>query len=222
MSSLNNTAKVKAVVHSVATLPRQILKWLQSLKLSKPVGRNPRREFSNGYVVAEILSKFYPQININQYDEGTSLEKKKVNWGRLKGVFARNNMVMIPEKLTEATIHCKPGAAEALIQLLHSFLTNKDSTTTLPEDCSFTDAEYQATLPHHARSTMSIAIKRNMRSSELISDPDKERQDAKTLIIMEGYNKMKKSVKKEDPGRYGRKLLDSTGNYRPFSSKLST
>ena len=40
----------------------QVLKWLQGLRLSMQTGKNARREFSNGVLVAEVLSLYEPQV----------------------------------------------------------------------------------------------------------------------------------------------------------------
>lgn len=49
-------------------LPREIINWLDSLDLAYSV-RNVRRDLANGFVVAEILSRYFPrEVNIYTYD----------------------------------------------------------------------------------------------------------------------------------------------------------
>ena len=42
-------------------LSRMQLKWLQSMQLERPL-RNARRDTSNGYIVAEILSRYPAKV----------------------------------------------------------------------------------------------------------------------------------------------------------------
>ena len=66
-------------------LPRDVMKWLQSMDLSVVCVRNVRRECSNGYVVAEIMSRYFPHnVSIHMFHNGTSLECKEKNWSVLK------------------------------------------------------------------------------------------------------------------------------------------
>lgn len=45
------------------------------------------RDFSNGYLVAEIFSWYFPQeIEMHSYDNGTSLPSRQGNWNQLQRV----------------------------------------------------------------------------------------------------------------------------------------
>jgi hypothetical protein len=64
---------------------------------------------------------------LNAFDPGVALQKKIVNWRQLQDLFVKRGMLMIPKRLIDATMHCKTGAAEALVQLVYSFLENTES-----------------------------------------------------------------------------------------------
>ncbi len=71
---------------TVAFLPREIIKWLDQLDLAYAV-RNVKRDINNGFIVAEILSRYYPtEVNIYSYYNDNNKEKKKDNWNRIASI----------------------------------------------------------------------------------------------------------------------------------------
>jgi hypothetical protein len=71
---------------SSSALPREILKWIGSLDLTYPV-KNPRRSLSNGYLVAEILSRYYPKdVPLHGLYTSTGVRSRKSNWGVISRV----------------------------------------------------------------------------------------------------------------------------------------
>uniref|UniRef100_A0A8C4VMR4 Spermatogenesis-associated protein 4 n=1 Tax=Gopherus evgoodei TaxID=1825980 RepID=A0A8C4VMR4_9SAUR len=165
-------------------LPRAVLRWLQSLDLSF-FPRNFRRDFSNGYLIAEIFSWYYPgDIHSHSYENGASLATKLSNWSQLAQFFSKRNLKPVQE-LIDGTIHCKPGAAEMLVQDIYSMLTN-GRIKNIQDEVDFTDHYYQEQLPMVARSTASKAIKNNIKLTEIMMEPNinKNRQKVNAIINM--------------------------------------
>lgn len=183
-------------------LPRDILKWIQSLDLTHPV-RNSKRDFSNGYLMAEIFSWYYPQeITMHSYANGTSLEAKLGNWSQLTRFFQKQSFD-IPKELVDGVIHCKPGAAQLLIQIIYTLLTNRSlKSITTNDEVDFTDSSYQNSLPLHARSTASQSIKNNISNSELSTEPDKITCTQKAELIISKHVDRRRQERLEDPERY--------------------
>ncbi|XP_068797090.1 spermatogenesis-associated protein 4 isoform X2 [Struthio camelus] len=182
-------------------LPRAVLRWLQSLDLSV-CPRHCRRDFSNGYLVAEILSCYYPRdIQRSAYGNGSSLAAKLSNWSRLRRFFAKQKL-NFAEEVIDGTIHCKPGAAEVLVQDIYSMLTNRRLRSIQDREVDFTDYYYQAQLPMAARSTASKAIKNNIKLTEIMTEPSVNinRQKANTIINM--HMRMRMQEREEDPQRF--------------------
>merc|ERR1719235_2286646 len=85
-----------AFVVIMSALPREVWRWLQSLQLSVQV-RNVRRDISNGYVVAEVLSKYFPsKVQLHNFDKGSAIDKKLANWQLLQKVFTSEGIDIDP------------------------------------------------------------------------------------------------------------------------------
>ncbi|KAK9518396.1 hypothetical protein VZT92_023703 [Zoarces viviparus] len=164
-------------------LPREVVKWLQSLDLSF-YPKNVRRDLSNGYLVAEILSRYYPQdFLVHSYDKGTSLSAKQRNWSQIEKSLQKHNLHLMKE-IIDGSIHCKPRAAELLAQEVYTSLTNRSIRDLQGPEPDFTDQEYQKLLPTLARSTASKAIKNNLRITEIMAEPDISTNQRKAEVIL--------------------------------------
>ncbi|XP_071846153.1 spermatogenesis-associated protein 4-like [Apostichopus japonicus] len=186
----------------MTSLTRDVHKWLQSLDLTFPV-RNVRRDFSNGYLVAEIFSWYFPQdIQMHSYNNCNGLQGKLGNWCQLQTFFKRRS-IDIPQELIEGTLHCRPDAAELLAQFLYSKLTNKKiKRLALNRDIDFTDHHYQLTLPMHARNTATMAVKTNLKITELETEPNiiTCQQKAQDIIYKRTQHRQEERI--EDPDRF--------------------
>ncbi|XP_056295695.1 spermatogenesis-associated protein 4 [Pseudoliparis swirei] len=164
-------------------LPREVVKWLQSLDLSF-YPKNMRRDFSNGYLVAEILSRYYTQDYLGQwYDRGVSLSAKQWNWSQIERSLQKQNLHLTKEMIN-GSIHCKPGAAELLVQEVYTLLTNRSLRDVQGPAADFTDRGYQELLPTLARSTASRAIKNNLRTTEIMAEPDISTNQRRAEVIL--------------------------------------
>lgn len=112
-------------------LPREVIKWLQSLDLSFMV-KNPKRDLSNGFLVAEILSRYHPKdINMNSYENGTRLAAKVDNWEQVYKLCKRKELPISKQEI-DPVIHCAPEAATMLLFHLYHVLTKRTVKTFSP------------------------------------------------------------------------------------------
>lgn len=161
-----------------------------------------QRDFSNGYLVAEMFSWYFPRdFHTHSYDNGVSLAAKLSNWSQIERFFEKQNISLLKEVI-DGTIHCKPGAAELLVLEIHSFLTNRRIQTIQRVEQGFTDKAYQDQLPMVARSTASVAIKSNLSLSEVIAEPNIIANQHKVLAIIHRHIEQRKEERTQDPKRF--------------------
>ncbi|XP_060632172.2 spermatogenesis-associated protein 4 [Anolis sagrei] len=183
-------------------LPRTVLRWLQSLDLTFSP-RHFRRDFSNGFLIAEIFSWYYPEdIQMNCFENGTSLASKLSNWSQLAKFFAKRNLKPIRE-LIDGTIHCKPGAAEIFVQDIYTMLTNRRIKHIQDEEVDFTDRIYEDKLPMVARSTLSRAIKSHIKLTEIMVEPNENKNKQKINAVINLHMQRRRQEREQNPARFG-------------------
>ncbi|XP_077135653.1 spermatogenesis-associated protein 4 [Ranitomeya variabilis] len=181
--------------------PRDVLKWLQSLDLSFSP-KNFRRDLSNGYTTAEIFSWYYPDdIQMHSFDNGTSLPAKLGNWSLIEKFFMKKKL-NVSKELIDGTIHCKPGAAEILVQEIYVMLTHRRVKTIQDNEVDFTDRHYQDGLPMVARSTATKAVKSNITLSEILAEPDNDVNKQKVQAVLDIHLQQRQQDRIADPKRF--------------------
>lgn len=107
------------------SLPRELTQWIQSLNLTYKIS-NPKRDLANGWVYAEILSRYYPkELEMYQFDNSFKLEKKLNNWEHLNR-FLKKKEVVLDKSEYEPVIHCAPNAGYSLLKKFYAMLTGRE------------------------------------------------------------------------------------------------
>ena len=145
-------------------LSRDVLKWLQSLDLSLSI-KNVKRDFTNGFLIAEILYRYYKyDINIFSFDNGTSLVKRKNNWDLIIK-FANKINFPITQEMADNVSNGKNNSANELIELLYTTLTQKQlQQKTIPET--------NGNIPPFARPTASQLVRDTLKLAGTTSTLD--------------------------------------------------
>jgi len=115
------------------SLPRDILKWIQSLDLSYSI-KNTKRDFANGFLVAEICSRYFKNddLQMASFGSGISEELRKANWDLLQRIFAKKGW-NVKKDLVDAVMYYQEGAAVPFIKQIYTLLTSKESQSMDPK-----------------------------------------------------------------------------------------
>ncbi|KAK9829140.1 hypothetical protein WJX72_004129 [[Myrmecia] bisecta] len=120
---------------------REVLKWIQSLDLSISL-KNVRRDAANGFIVAEMLSRYFPaDVQMHSFANGQSTKCKSDNWAQIRRVCTKKDVVLADE-LVQGTLQGVPGASVALLESLYEKMTHK-TLEKAPAPVAATDATAQ-------------------------------------------------------------------------------
>ena len=177
------------------TLPREVLVWIQSLNLTYKIS-NPKRDLANGWLFAELLSRYHPdEIEMYQFDNGFKLEKKKNNWLHLQKFMNRMQIPVTPADW-DPVMHAAPNAAYSLLKKFYTILTGRE----IQDELAPIQEQYMqdALDPEYAKPT----IAKKMKERELVRIQDeKVKQDmAKTIINV--HNETLREEKVTNPDRF--------------------
>jgi spermatogenesis-associated protein 4 len=147
-----------------STLPRAMLKWMQSLDLSYSV-KSVRRDFANGFLVAEIFNRYFKnEIEMHSFDNGASMARRKDNWEQLEKFFAKMKFPITRQEI-DGVMHCHADAVIPFMKKVYTVLTSKpiNSAPPLPLDES---------IPAFARPTASLLVRQKLNDSAMQEHAD--------------------------------------------------
>lgn len=86
-----------------------------------------KRDLSNGFIVAEILSRYFPnKLEMSCFSTGISEAEKKSNWNYLKRIFQSYDSIPLKEETIEKIINMAPNAGFDFLLTIYKFLTKKE------------------------------------------------------------------------------------------------
>jgi hypothetical protein len=186
-------------------LPREILKWIQSLDLAYSVKKARRyvstsrkkktlrkkkkkkhplfshnRDFSNGFLIAEIFSRYDPhQVEMHSFDNGSSTKSKRANWKHLQKHFRRRSFAITDEEL-EGLILSRSGHIVPFLCRCYNHLTGR--TCKLPPL-----RPERPPSPTFMKSTASYKVRQTLKSeSEDVTD--RRLLEAKAQKVLDEHN----------------------------------
>lgn len=181
---------------------REVIKWLQSLDLSFQV-KNPRRDLANGFVVAEILSRYDKEVQMHSIDTGLSVARRIDNWQQIRKILTRLGCRTISWELMTHTLEAREGKGRELLELLFTFLTKKELKANPAFEATTTFVE----LPAYQRPTAAKLLRdhndeTNDRVSKLTGDLDQQRKLALNTQLLQRHKEDMIVAKAVEPDRY--------------------
>jgi hypothetical protein len=156
--------------------------------------KNVCRDFANGFLIAEILSRYDSSIHMHSYDNGCNIVKRKDNWHQLCKFFLKADIPYTDEEINYM-IHYDKRSTVEFINRLYTLLTQR-RVQQPPE------RKPPPKQPPFAKGTASLAVKQRLRDPEMTDVTDTEVQRQKIEERLEQHEAELREERKEDPGRF--------------------
>lgn len=175
--------------------PRELVRWLERLDLTYQI-TNFSRDLSNGYIVAEILSRYDPKLNINSFYNDQALTKRFHNWERLKGILQTMKYNMSSLDINNIIFKQENRALEFLMHL-YNLLNQKELKWQFP--AKIDQPNYRAQTINFLMKNRAVnAIVANHQKAaiqkEIVENHNRENKEKKSKLKLREYMDNKKRL----------------------------
>ena len=192
------------------SLSRELLRWIQSLDLAYSI-KNVKRDFANGFLVAEIFSRYFDKaIQMHSFDNGTAIRVKKDNWGQLTKFFKKQGLDMVTNEEVTSIIHCEEGAVANFIKRVYQTLTQR----VVQEVVKRPDREAP---PPYMRNTGTKVLKDKLRTGDLTEHGDELATGTALRNELSIHEQELQKEKSMDPDRFS--SISLGGSKAPIQSR---
>ena len=138
---------------------KEVYDWVDTFSLSRPK-KNIWRDFSDGFLVAEIVAQKHPHlVNVNSIVSTHRPKQKQINWELLEEKTLKKLGMKLPTQLVEGIINAKLHAIESFLYALRERLEEPIAKPqiVIPRDTTLTKpkrAGPQETLPIRNKSAV--------------------------------------------------------------------
>ena len=155
-------------------MPREVMKWIQSLDLSYKI-KNINRDLKNGFAVAEILSRYpvphlvqseykvdtYYRVNMQQFSNGSSFSERTTNWRYLTDILTKFYKIPFTFEHAERILNGAPNAASDFLLILYKTLTKRSVKVLnkVDETDKFKQYAEVNVLPKYMRPTANLLVR---------------------------------------------------------------